>query len=777
MIYAGSRVSRIVRSNADTNKNVEIQVDKEVSQARIKRRRGILAADFEHNSQTISQFTEIIKMYLNEKDLLLEKLLTVFYHKSNNQKSMVECLKEAILITIQHNNLQLTKALLSILGMRYPNENLNFTCFDSQLFPGYITPIHQACLVNNYHLVEFFLKIGHSLALCHRLDCQCGDCHGHIVDLDLRQRKLDYYKAYASEAFLWYATNDPLLSALKVSKELEEAVTLDSNNSETYKVLSISVKKFAKKIYSSTKSTFEASTLLETVNGATISEFDETMFPILSTYFKANAKEVLMDPNIINVLETTFITTTVDYKLFTIAPKTIMIVNNIFYFLMICLFYAYRFATYNEDKFMRGTNSTLVNSTLAIMFMYGYAKSLRIWQKCWRTGVKIALSRWWVWFDAIIALCYILAAYHYVANFFEIKYDSITQLNRRHWDPIGAKILFELYFAVGSIILSWRLFYLLTRFKFIGIMVVVLAKCSKVIVQYGIIAAIIIISFNAGITLIFHPYVNNRSYKNGDSADGDIIQFPHYDNMWNSQKMMYWAFYGYLAPWEMSIVVGEAGYSNSEPPTVTHWLTQNVGEMTFALYYGVLILALLNLIISMLVKTAETAINEADIEYNYDEVRIKFDSFSKMYMVPTPFNALSQAVFGIHWLVHACIANDKFESFKNGFFKRSLLKYKHQLIRRKADDHEIPKNIKLAKDIPDNVLNEIVRKKTVKECQDSTREIILYLKAKFMKAMDRDNSAFPYISSSLLEKDFPDEDTNNYEMYPFVAQFIKYKVT
>uniref|UniRef100_A0A0K0FLM8 Short transient receptor potential channel 5 (inferred by orthology to a human protein) n=1 Tax=Strongyloides venezuelensis TaxID=75913 RepID=A0A0K0FLM8_STRVS len=635
----------------------------------------------DYNSPLASNFYKSLKILCPDSDEFVDKCTTVFYHGSSKRRSLKEGIKECILLGITYNQVSVVKCLMSILTSNYPEVDSNFTIKHSKFFPSYITPLFQACLVNNYRLVEMFLKLEHSLPEIHRLDCTCTDCTYEIYPSLVNAQRLDYYKAISSEAFLWYGTSDPLLSALKLIKELDKTASLDSANESTYINLSSNVRKFIKKVFTSTKTPVEVENLLSSVNGCDITYID-SVFPILSTYFEASLKEVFSDPNIVNVMQKKFVDSR---TLFTrmINPYLYVTIDIFFYIVMLSMFdINFRGTPIQDEKFSRVPSGRFNINVIVIFYIYGLGLLTRIYYKCWRLGFKVAMIKWWTWFDIAISQLYLVSAYHYFAVVSEVASDGIYQINRRHWDPYGSSILCELTFAVGSIILIWRSFYILMRFKFIGLIVVCVAKCAKVIIQYSLIAGIIIVAFNAGFQIIFRPYSYNKSFKNGNIEEGEVSQMSYYENMWSTQKMLYWAIYGYFAPWEMSIVVGEAGPSNLDPPSVNHLLTQNVGECVGAIFYGILILSLLNLIVSMLVRTAEQALNESADEFKYEDSIIKFDAFYLGTAVPPPYNILYFIISFISWIVIAIKYRGNSNLF-DGTYNPEMYKFRQKVAKQR----------------------------------------------------------------------------------------------
>uniref|UniRef100_A0A0N4ZX83 TRP_2 domain-containing protein n=1 Tax=Parastrongyloides trichosuri TaxID=131310 RepID=A0A0N4ZX83_PARTI len=585
-------------------------------------------------------FHEQLKSICPDSNDFVEKSIAAFFHATTKKRPTKECLKDFILLAISNNQVTIAKCLISLIAKQFPDEGTNFTVAESLFFPSYMTPLLQACLTNNYRLVELFIKMKHTLPDIHRFDCNCATCKEEASDATKQAERLDVYKAYSSDAFLWYATNDPLFAALKLLKELEKASSSDQANEVTFQGLASNVRKFIKKIFNSVKAPNEAENLLSSLNGSQLA-YVKTVFPIMSQYFESGIKDVFSDPHVVNVLHKKYIS---EKSLITgsLCPRLYVYFDNIIYVIILLLFeFSFRGNPYSSEKYSRFISGRVHPYIVVIFYFYALGLFLRIITKCWRLGFKVALIKWWTWFDIAISQFYLLSAYHYIALYGEMENDGIYEINRRHWDSIGTSVLCELSFAIGSVILVWRMFYILMNFRFIGFIVVSVAKCAKIIIQYATIAGIIIIAFNAGVQLIFRPYSHNKSFKNGDINEGEVTQMPYYEDAWTTQKMLYWAIYGYLAPWEMTIVVGEAGGSTNDPPTVNHPLTQNVGEILIAVFYGILILSLLNLIVSMLVRTAEQAINDAPDEFKYEDAIIKFDVFHLGTAVPPPCNLLT----------------------------------------------------------------------------------------------------------------------------------------
>ncbi|MCP9264366.1 Transient-receptor-potential-like protein [Dirofilaria immitis] len=131
---------------------------------------------------------------------------------------------------------------------------------------------------------------------------------------------------------------------------------------------------------------------------------------------------------------------------------------------------------------------------------------------------------------------------------------------------------------------------------------------------------------------MYQAYNENRVL----DSDGDIIK----------QKILiqgiafrnlYWSFYGYLAPWDYKVIVGNAG-PNQEP--IEHPITNYAGEITVAAFHVTVVITLLNLMISMLVRRADNVLNNEDQEWKFTRCQIYAEYFEWFTAIPSPFNLI-----------------------------------------------------------------------------------------------------------------------------------------
>ncbi|VDK72437.1 unnamed protein product [Onchocerca ochengi] len=143
---------------------------------------------------------------------------------------------------------------------------------------------------------------------------------------------------------------------------------------------------------------------------------------------------------------------------------------------------------------------------------------------------------------------------------------------------------------------------------------------------------------------MYQAYNENRVM----DKDGNIItQRDTYSNIAITFRNLYWSFYGYLAPWDYKVIVGNAG-PNQE--STEHPITNYAGEITIAAFHIAVVITLLNLMISMLVRRADKVLNNQDQEWKFTRCQIYAEYFEWFTAIPPPFNLIYNTTCALYRL-------------------------------------------------------------------------------------------------------------------------------
>lgn len=139
---------------------------------------------------------------------------------------------EALLVAVDTNQPRVVKRLLDRLDQEKGNKmdvrSFSQAIFDhsidnSQFAPG-VTPLTLACQKDLYDIVTMLTQKGHVIPWPHKISCACLECrNGRQYDLlKFSLSRINTYRGIASRAYLSITSDDPMLQAFSLSRELRK---------------------------------------------------------------------------------------------------------------------------------------------------------------------------------------------------------------------------------------------------------------------------------------------------------------------------------------------------------------------------------------------------------------------------------------------------------------------------------------------------------------------------------------------------------------------------
>lgn len=139
---------------------------------------------------------------------------------------------EALLVAVDTNQPRVVKRLLDRLDQEKGNKmdvrSFSQAIFDhsidnSQFAPG-VTPLTLACQKDLYDIVAMLTQKGHIIPWPHKISCACLECrNGRQYDLlKFSLSRINTYRGIASRAYLSITSDDPMLKAFGLSRELRK---------------------------------------------------------------------------------------------------------------------------------------------------------------------------------------------------------------------------------------------------------------------------------------------------------------------------------------------------------------------------------------------------------------------------------------------------------------------------------------------------------------------------------------------------------------------------
>lgn len=137
---------------------------------------------------------------------------------------------EALLVAVDTNQPAVVRRLLARLerekGRKVDTRSFSLAFFDSSIdgsrFAPGVTPLTLACQKDLYEIAQLLMDQGHTIARPHPVSCACLECsNARRYDLlKFSLSRINTYRGIASRAHLSLASEDAMLAAFRLSREL-----------------------------------------------------------------------------------------------------------------------------------------------------------------------------------------------------------------------------------------------------------------------------------------------------------------------------------------------------------------------------------------------------------------------------------------------------------------------------------------------------------------------------------------------------------------------------
>ncbi|XP_023337081.1 transient receptor potential protein [Eurytemora carolleeae] len=127
-----------------------------------------------------------------------------------------------------------------------------------------ITPLILAAHKNNYEIIRILLDQGASLPHPHNIKCSCQPCIKFLSEDSLRYSlsRLNAYRALSSPSLISLTSQDPILTAFKLSTQLRNLAKMEAQFCQEYTSLREQVQSFATSLLDHARSSYELEVIL-----------------------------------------------------------------------------------------------------------------------------------------------------------------------------------------------------------------------------------------------------------------------------------------------------------------------------------------------------------------------------------------------------------------------------------------------------------------------------------------------------------------------------------
>uniref|UniRef100_A0A667Y820 Transient receptor potential cation channel subfamily C member 4 n=1 Tax=Myripristis murdjan TaxID=586833 RepID=A0A667Y820_9TELE len=590
--------------------------------------------------------------------------------------------RTALLIAIENENLEIIELLLSynvyvgdallhairkevvgavelLLNHKKPSgeKQVPPILLDKQFsdFTPDITPIILAAHTNNYEIIKLLVQRGVSIPQPHAVRCNCMEClSGSDVDsLRHSRSRLNIYKALASPSLIALSSEDPFLTAFRLSWELQELSTVENEFKSEYEELSQMCKQFAKDLLDQTRSSRELEIILnyrDDVNPL----LDENSNDLarLKLAIKYRQKEFVAQPNCQQLLASRWYDEFPGWRRRHWAGKFITCILIGLFFPVFSIFYLIspksRFGLFIRKPFIKFICHTASYLTFLFLLLLasqhialtdpncqGPVPTIVEWmilpwvigfiwteiKQMWDGGFQEYIHDWWNLMDFIMNSLYLATISLKIVAY--AKYSGCKP--RVKWEMWHPTLVAEALFAIANIFSSLRLICLFTANSHLGPLQISLGRMLLDILKFLFIYCLVLLAFANGLNQLYFYYETN------EEKDCKGIRCERQNNafstLFETLQSLFWSVFGLISLYVTNV-------------NANHEFTEFVGATMFGTYNIISLVVLLNMLIAMMNNSYQHIADHADIEWKFARTKLWMSYFEEGGTLPSPLNII-----------------------------------------------------------------------------------------------------------------------------------------
>uniref|UniRef100_A0A8C3F9T5 Transient receptor ion channel domain-containing protein n=1 Tax=Chrysemys picta bellii TaxID=8478 RepID=A0A8C3F9T5_CHRPI len=517
---------------------------------------------------------------------------------------------EALLVAVDTNQPQVVKLLLDRLdqekSIKMDIKSFSLAFFDrsidnARFAPG-VTPLTLACEKDLYEIVDMLVQKGHAIPRPHKISCTCLECsNGRKYDLlKFSLFRINTYKGIASRAYLSIASEDAMLTAFKLSRELQR---LSCKEPEFKVRLSLLSQEFAFELLGMCRNQSEVTAVLNDLGD---SEEEEEQLD--SQAFEEGI------PNLARLR------LAVNYNQKKVSPGRRLGGFGV----------PRRRSALSQYLSIRlgGATGTVFQMRWGLVLMLRPAPAGFFWYECkevWIEGLHSYLLDLWNCLDIVILSLY-LASFtlrvlvagrghlHCLDAPSSPECYYFTRAGRHEWQPEDPQFVAEVLFAVTSMLSFTRLAYILPAHESLGTLQISIGKMIDDMIRFMFILMIILTAFLCGLNNTYVYYQESQRLGKYVLAFNETFQF------------LFWTMFGM------------AEYSVVDMPQ--YGLAEFVGRALYGIFTIVMVIVLLNMLIAMITNSFQKIEDDADVEWKFARSKLYLSYFREGLTLPVPFNVI-----------------------------------------------------------------------------------------------------------------------------------------
>lgn len=502
--------------------------------------------------------------------------------------------------------------------------------------------------------------------------------------LEASELKLSVFRALANPFYIYLTSEDPILTAFQLSRELQEHGNVNRLFKSDYESLNLQTRLFAVDLIGLCRSSAEVNLILTRKEGCNF--FGSFPYHRLVMAMDLKQKEFVAHGSVQQILEVAWAGNWYEWRdrggygagtvLTRVPLLPWIVILNLFapysksgeyyslpvnrminYLASYAVFLVVLTWANNLEKTAIECTTDQLGLTLRVIIaLYAASFMIRTIKLAILQGPWRFFSMLWNVYDCI-SLCMLSAT----ATCWWISFSNprVPNIERKYWPSSDPTLVGEGLLAIVTVMSFLRLLFLCQLSYSLGPLQVSLGKMTTDFARLATVFGIIIVAFTAGLCRFYQYYKDMRRV---DPHTGyETKQDDSFVDVYSTLKTLFWGVFCMTSSTAGTVVIDNSPAVDGEKPADNHYVTQAVGTLLYSVFQTLSVVVTLNMLIATMTNTFQRVTGNSYVEWVFGRTEV-FLSFSMHSDLPPPLDFLPSAhcvVDVFSYLTNCCKASSK----------------------------------------------------------------------------------------------------------------------
>ncbi|CAH8631235.1 unnamed protein product [Schistosoma bovis] len=218
--------------------------------------------------------------------------------------------------------------------------------------------------------------------------------------------------------------------------------------------------------------------------------------------------------------------------------------------------------------------------------------------------------------------------------------------SRFRWKYDDPEIVSDVMFAVANVVSFARTTYLMPAFEALGPLQISFTRMLTDITRFMVLYLLVLFAFMVGLHNLYWYYglQTFKTYDEVTNTTQTLVATEMFEGLRHTLYSLFWSMFSQVSISKLPIRKPDQaehkytdGMIDTDSPTT---IVDSVGMVLFAVYHGIIIIVLVNMLIAMMSHSFESIQEDCDVEWKFARTQLWLNYIDNGSTLPVPFNVI-----------------------------------------------------------------------------------------------------------------------------------------